>query len=270
MKKQTGIANTPKKTAAKALREITEEKVKTPEQAAEATGKELAKYGIEAKEEFKIIDPITKEERTVSLSRTGTQESDLIIALADSNTTRDQKDHALAMYFWGRGSESVSMMVDLMRYKGSHTKETRIFKSQMRFDFESLVNSLVDHFETQARNTGDILCIDLKKEIQEYGQWLKSTNDAVKLYSAFYEHKKGSPLDRTDLLECAQISQAIYQLDEAEKLTKARTNIAQAREREKGGGIYIDNSGRPWDATMPEVDEIIKADRAATAEIEHE
>lgn len=274
MKKNTKLTlrGTHKKVAKAALDELHDEKIKTPEEVADSVSTELAKFGVNAKEEFQVVDPITKEIKTVSLSRTGTQETDLIVALADPNLTRDRKDHALSMYLWGRGAESSSMMVDLIRYKGEHTKETRVFKSQMRFDFEALITSLVDHLETQARNTAKILEIDLKQEIKDYREWLQQVpkGDTNTLYSDFYRTRIDIGLSRTDRLECAMISQAIYQLDEAEKLTNARTNIALAREKEKGGGIFVDSKGRIYDATQPDIDEIVKADREATNAIEHE
>lgn len=259
-----------KATARAALKEILNPDVKTPEQAAENVSKELAKFDLKANETFQVKNPITGKVTDVVLSRTGTQESDLIIALADPNLGRDQKDHALSMYLWGRGAESSSMIVDLMRYKGTHTKETRVFKSQMRFDFEALVTSFVDHFETQARNTADILGYDLKKEISKYREWLKDGKPADSSYAVFFATRLMRELTMEERITCALMSQAIYQLDEAEKLTRARMNIAQAREREKGGGIFVDHRGRTYDATQPDIDEIVKADREASAKIEHE
>jgi len=268
MAKKNEITLSPKKTANAALKELHNEQVKTPEEVAENTSRELAVHGLKPKETFKIKDPITKEERTVSLSRTGTPEEDLIVALADPNMPRDRKDYTLSMYLWGRGAESASMMVDLMRYKGTHTKETRVFKSQMRFDFEALVDGLALHFETQAKNTAATLGIDLKQEIEGYRAWLKiGTSNAKTSYLDYYCGADAPSLQ--DRLYCSQISQAIFQLDEAERLTAARKNIAAAREREKGKGIYVAPGGKIYSIDDPEFDEVVKADREATAEIEH-
>lgn len=257
-------------TAKAAMKEMRNETIKTPEEAAADTKKQLATFGIKSKETFIVRNPVTGKEAKVELSRAGTQESDLIVALADPNVTREQKDFALSMYLWGRGAESSSMMVDLIQYKGTHSKETRVFKSQIRFDFEALITSLVDHFEIQAKNTFANLGYDPEGFIEEFKKFLEASNDS-KDKTVFDYLKTMYEYDgRLLRLEAVMLSQAVFQLDEATKLSKARANIALAREREKGGGIYVDRAGRAYDATMPEVNDIIKRDQEATRDIEHE
>jgi hypothetical protein len=273
--KENKLATTPeqaKKTAIKALKELLTKKVVTPEESSSKTLAALDKYGVAAVEQITVINPITKKEVKMELRRDGTPESELILALLDTKKTQDQKDFVLSMYFWGRGSESVSMMVDLMRYKGEHTKETRVFKSQMRVDFEAFVTMFTEHLEQQALTTATILDIDLKKEIIGFKEFLSLPNNKNKNltfwdYVCNNETKFSRPLIR---LEAAMISQAIFQLDEAERLRRARQNITLAREREKGKGIYVSGAGKVYSVDDPLMDDVVKQDREETSKIERE
>lgn len=276
MPKEIVKVESPKKTATTALKELKNEKVKTPGESAEATTKELARLGLKPTESFRIKNPITGKEATVQLSRTGVQEADLIMALADPNVPRDQKDHALSMYLWGRGAESASMIVDIMRYKGEHTKETRVFKSQMRFDFEAFVKMTSEHLREQAERTASMLGIDLKEEISAFRTWLELPNNKGMSYTyrdfviatcdGYEENGRPNASDRS---ACALISQAIFDLGQAQRLDQSRDNIAKAREREKGGGIYVDSKGRSFAVDDPQMDDVVKADREATKDIEY-
>lgn len=271
MKTNKSVVISPKKTAKNALSELHNEKVKTPEEVAKETSLALQKFGVSAKEKVTIVDPITKEVREVSLSRTGTQESDLIVALADPNLGRDQKDHALSMYLWGRGAESASLIVDLMRYKGAHTKETRVFKSQMRFDFEAFIKMTAEHLREQAERVAKIMGVNLSEEIEAYKEWLSKPNNKGKEYT-YWDFLKATanPHGITDPVKAAMISEAIFGFAHAERLDQSRDNIAKAREREKGGGIYIDSKGRAYSIQDPQMEDVVKADREASAEIENE
>jgi hypothetical protein len=71
---------------------------------------------------------------------------------------------------------------------------------------------------------------------------------------------KGS-VERTALIEMA-----IHAQEQAEELTRNIRKMVQARENEKGKGIYVDGKGRPYAIDDPLLDEAIKADREATAE----
>ena len=63
---------------------------------------------------------------------------------------------------------------------------------------------------------------------------------------------------------------AIQSLEEAEHLRDGVARMTQAREKEKGKGIYIDRNGVPYDADDAALDDAVKADREATAGINNE
>ena len=256
------------------MRSNLKQKVKSPEKVAKETSKALAFYKVKPQQKIKITDPITKKTTIVNLDRTGFTEQKLITALADPKMKRDRKDHELSMYLFSRGAEGASMMLDLMRYKGEHTKETRVFKSQMRFDFEGLVDLLIAYLQGQADRTAKILCIDLAAEIRAYRAWLLLPNNKGKEYTYWDFITSGTPITNGEhtvrRLEALMISEAMFALDEAERLEASRSNIIKAREREKGGGVYVDVSGKVYSVDDPEVDEIIKADREASKNIEAE
>ncbi len=233
-------------------------------------------FGVKPTEKIKVTDPITKKTTMVTLDRTGFSEVKLITALADPKLSRDRKDHELSMYLFTRGAEGASMMLDLMRYKGEHTKETRVFKSQMRFDFEAFVESTIQHLQRRADRTEKILDVDLHREILAYREWLSLPNNKGKEYT--YHDFKCSTNSFThkshhmgaERLEHLMISEAMFDLDEAERLEGARNNIIKAREGEKGGGIYVDKGGKVYTIDEPNLEEIIKADREATQQITQE
>jgi len=246
--------------------------VKTPEEVASNTSKELAKFGVEPISQVEVIDPITKEKRIVTLDRTGHTEAKLITALADANLSRDRKDHELSMYLFTRGAEGASFMLDLARYKGEHVKETRVFKSQIRFDFEALVDILADHLEMQARRTEKMLSFKLEDWTRGYRNWLNLSNNKAKELTVWewLESDRAWRDSTENRLQACLISQAIFDFSEAQRLRESRTRIARAREAEKGGGIYVGKDGKVYSVNDEEVDAIIKADREATQEIEKE
>lgn len=248
------------------------QRVRTPEEVSKETSQALALYELKPNQKITVVDPITKKKSIVVLDRTGHSEAKLITALADPHLSRDRKDQELSMYLFTRGAEGASMILDLLRYKGEHTKETRVFKSQVRFDFEAFVDSMVQYLQGQADRAAAILGIDLKKEIEGYRRWLGLPNNKGKGYSyADYRYATGqTPTTEYSWfrLELLAISEAIFALDQAQRLEGARDNITKAREREKGGGIYVGKGGKVYSVSDPEVDAIIKADREATREIE--
>ncbi len=241
---------------------------KTPEEIEKDIKAQLKRKGLEAVQQIEVRDPITNKVSIVNIDRTGHGESRLILALADPNLSREKKDHYLSMYMWELGKESMSMMVDLMRYKGEHTREGRVFQSRMRFDFETFVNSFTFYLQNQSRLLGITLGLDIEKERGEFKAWLKSEDRRGKSYSYkdYCEYKGDGDIAFKDRAHIALIEMAIYASDEAESLIKAVRNITQAREAMKGGGIYVDRSGRPYSVNDPDIMEIIKKER----EIENE
>ncbi len=223
----------------------------------------LEKYSLTSTETFEAINPVTKEKKTVTLRRDGMPESEFLAVMENPKKTREEKDFALSMFLWGRGAESASMMVDLMRYKGAHTKETRVFKSQIRFDFEQLVELLAENLRARAFRIGRSLDIDVQKEYLLFLRWIALPNNKGKGHT-YKDFSKKEPVIS------ALIEDAIYSLDEADRLMKAREGIRKAREAEKGGGIYVSTRGQVYSVNDKDVGAIIESDRAATRAIEHE
>ena len=245
----------------------------TPEQQAEGVKQQLIKMGLEPIQQVKVEDPITGETRIISLDRTGHTEANLITTLADPNLTRDRKDHAISMYLYERGAHNTSMIVDLRRYKGAHTKETRVFKSQIRFDFEMFAQSFTRYLENQSRLLGITLDVDIQKERRDFAQWLALENNKGR--GSTYVDYVCSKYDAGDISKSARahyalIEMAIQSLEEAEHLRDGVARMTQAREKEKGKGIYIDRNGVPYDADDAALDDAVKADREATAGINNE
>lgn len=226
------------------------------------------------KEKVKIVDPLTGDTKVITLDRTGTNEHKLVLALVDPNLNRDQKDHLISMYLWERGKQDSSFLVDLFRYKGEHTKETRAFKSQMRFDFEIFISQFSKYVRAQAEMVAQGLNVDLFKERDDFKLWLSLENNKGKDYN-FLDYSKsdsGAISRHKDLIraELLMIQMAIYSLEEGEKWTQQIRNVANAREREKGKGIYVSKEGAIYTHDDPDMDEIIKKDRERESELNKE
>jgi len=248
----------------------------TPEARDQRIKEEIAKYGLVPSETVETTDPISGQKYLVPLDRTGHSERKLIMALADPNLTRDRKDFELSMYMFERGKENVSMLLDLMRYKGAHTKESHVFKATMRFDFESFVSQFTAYLRDRILFASEILGIDIVQERNDFFGWVKER--IAKDKEDEVEPKKYSYLDYARYKKKADgingvmmaylVAQAIHDLDESEHLANTVKRIAEAREKEKGKGVYLDRSGRPYSLDNPELDDVIKADREARAEAE--
>jgi hypothetical protein len=247
-----------------------ESTTRTPEAQTARIKAELAKYDVPPIQEVELTDPITGKKSLVSLDRTGHSETKLIQALADPNLTRDRKDHELSMYLYERGAHNTSMIVDLMRYKGMHSKESQIFKSQIRFDFQTFANSFVAYLHNQSRLLGITLGVDIAEEKSKFQEWLSLPNNKGKgyTYAAYWESGKRMILSEERRPMAALIEMAIMALDEAQLLQNAIENIVKARDAARGGGIYIDRMGRPYDLNDPMLEDVMKAEREIIAEAE--
>lgn len=235
----------------------------------EAVKADLAKYGLQPIEEVEITDPVSGKRTMITLDRTGTSESKLVIALADKNLNRDQKDAVLSMYLFERGKDSASFLVDLMRYKGSHTTETRAFKSQVRFDFEMYVSLSAKCFDDSAFAVGMELGYS-QEEFRalglKYVEFIKDCskrNDPDRTVFKFAKVNKIKMTRET----AALIRQAFQNLESALLLKQSVSNTAAARERDNGKGIYIDGQGKPYSCDDPEINEVIKKDQERLAEL---
>lgn len=255
---------------------------KTPEQVVDKTKAELEKYGLNPTEKVTVTDPLTGETKLITLDRTGYGENKLIIALADPDLKRDQKDHMLSMYLFERGKDSASFLIDLIRSKGQHTKETRAFKSQMRFDFELFVSQFSKFIREQSKLIGICFDMDIFKAREGYVKWLevkrkiekeeqRPPNDYTYFdYALEKTQRTVGKLNHTDRMYIAMVGMAIQSLDEGERLVAQVNNVIKAREREMGKGIYVDSTGKIFTYDDPELDNIIKADRERRDELNKE
>lgn len=183
-------------------------------------GKALAVPTV-SEENIHIKNPITGKEADIVLSRQGTTDEKLAMILLAPDATNDQKTSILSQYLFERGKESASFLAELYLSKGAHTKETRAFKRQMRFDFESFANTMV------------LLLSDMASDIEG------RTHDAPQALELLAERmKKGADL-----------------------LTKQRGAITEARMREKGYGIYIDKAGQVYSIFDEEIEKVVKQER---------
>lgn len=243
--------------------------------------KDLALNKVEAEETINVQNPVTGKVTEVTIQRDGTPESKLIVALADPKLTRDQKDHTLSMYLFERGKDNASFMVDIMRYKGQHTKETRAFKSQMRFDFEMFIATFTRHMTDSSEAIAEELGYsDFRSLATEYVEWVKG-----KKKDQANEKARGNDTDvalnlsvKTFFLEgreeivsvevAAMLNLAFRQFAEADLLTTQTKSVAEARMKEKGFGIYIDTSGKPYTIFDNDVIDVVKKDKERIEELQ--
>ena len=219
---------------------------------------ELSKMGLEAVKEVEVVNPVTKEKSLITIDRRGTHEDKLAI-MAGKYTqgliTKDQMDATLSLYLFERGKENTSMLVDLYRYKGAHTKETRAFTSQMRFDFEMFIKMFIEQMRSVSKDIANTYGIhDIKLFCKNY---LKVLEDARK-ENTKPDFKKFYPDDEAD---CAHIRTMIRNWTEADRFEEMVAKVTEGRQREKGYGIYIDAQGKPYSIFDDQkVDEVVKRD----------
>lgn len=166
-----------------------------------------------------------------------------------------------------------------MRYKGIHTKETRVFKSQMRFDFEKFAEQFCLYLEEQVKLADSTLGISVEDERREFLKFVQERNEIVKkvegksqtyTYFDYFLYKYPKSPDNVGFnigrMWSLQIMSAIQAYETAQIIRAHIRRIAEAREQEKGKGIYISSAGRPYLHDDPAIDDAIKADRELTAE----
>jgi hypothetical protein len=233
----------------------------------EATKKTLEELGLKPVEDVEIENPITGKKSIVTIDREGTHDVKLIQALADKNLTRDQKDGVISMYLFERGKENASFIAELFRYKGQHTKETRAFTSQMRFDFEMFIGMQTQQMRAKARDVFDSYNIkDPEQFCKAYLNKLKEDKNYsakqcyVDTIISFYE------MSFTDSII---LKSAIRDWTEADRFEERMNKITESREREQGKGIYLDLDGKPYSIYQDnEVDEVVKKDITRLRDLE--
>ena len=209
-------------------------------------------------EDVKIKNNMTGREVIVHLNRSGIKDDDLSLVLSNTEKTKQQKESAVAEWLFERGLESPSFLADLFRYKGEHTKETRIFKSQIRRDFDYLLNTLSTVYFDFANSLYSYFDfhqkIALTDLIQEYTNYVK-INKKDKLYD--YTLSKNLNLSK---IECFQLELIIRYWLMGSEMKERHEKITNERERIKGRGIFIDKDGKIFSAYDKDFSDIIKAE----------
>lgn len=127
--------------------------------------------------------------KPVVINREGMNDKTLSKVLRSTGSTRQQKDSAIAAYMWEQGKENASFLAELYVSKGAHTKETRAFKSQMRFDYEVFVNFFIQLLysmsDTMKGGPAENVLYDLSKLLKDRAEMLadrvkRTTEDRLK------------------------------------------------------------------------------------------
>ena len=151
---------------------------------------------------------ITPYKVGTKIDRAGTTDKALSLIMKDKALSTDQKFKAVSNWLWDNGKENMSMLGELFLFKGQHTKETRAFKSQVKFDFEMLVASMCQLYKDLASG--------LEKDIKKKDVRIALDNLAKRLASG------------------------------AEMLDTANKNLTLQREASRGYGIYVDKNGKVY------------------------
>lgn len=215
-----------------------------------------------------VRNPITKKEAIVTIDRTGTTDEKLAMILLAPDANQTQKDSMLANYLFERGKESASFLAELFMSKGAHTKETRAFKTQMRRDYELVVDSMIEFMRLSGNSIIQVLLPgELLEDLeQEAFQFLK-------------EKKKGTIVDyareklgkKTSNSEVALLALAIRFESEAALVFKKVQDVMEMRMRESKYGQYISPSGKIFDSSSKTfVEDIIKDIQETKEKVEKE
>jgi hypothetical protein len=239
----------------------------SPDYSPEATAAELKDKGLAATETIEVENPVTGKRAMVVITRDGTREDKVIMALADKNMSQDAKDHVLGMYLFERGKDNASFLMDIYRYKGEHTKETRAFKSQVRFDFEVFVEMFASYLKSTAIGMAESLGLgNLEEFASGYLSFIAEADNKgkqVEDYCVF----KGIQLTKE---KAAMIYLCMTNYLEAGKFKQNVRKMAESRERDKGKGIYIDKEGRTYsiDDESVNMEDVIKRDKERMADLQ--
>ena len=174
-----------------------------------------------------IVNPINLRSSEVIFNRSGTTDEVLGLTILDPEIETDKKLLAVSNWLLEKGLDNAGFLAELYRYKGEHTRETREFKSQMKFDQDMLINAFV----LLLRDASATLRNDLGIEKKDGGRRYFNTNPNVD-----------------------EIMTALYHLEErldkgADLIELNHKQITYERERAKGKGVYVDK-----DMNVNEVD----------------
>jgi len=182
----------------------------------------LEEFNLPAVDQVEVTNQFTGKTSIVTIDRTGTTEEKVIRALANSETPQEQKDAAISMYLFERGKENASFLADLYTFKGKHTKETRKFKTEVRFDLTMMANALA------------VFLDDTSTQIEE-----DLANDMDRALSHFAERCKSMSKTLVDLIN----------------------KTTEDRMRETGYGIYVSKEGKPYSVFDDDFDKAVARDK---------
>jgi hypothetical protein len=172
-------------------------------------------------ENLTITNLMTGKSADITLKHGKMTEDELGKELMNPDTPQEYKDGKIAAYLFQRGMESAAFLAELFTSKGHNMKETRVFKSQIRFDYELLAGIISTLFKDIAEG--------LQRDLDNVGPVIE--NMAVRM-------KQGSEL-----------------------IDKSIQDVKTQREREKGFGIYIDKSGKPYSIFEEGFDKAVEKDK---------
>lgn len=210
---------------------------------------DLKKYGLKPTELLEYTDPITKEKKSIMIDRRGTTDEKLALALLDDTISREQKDSMISMFLFEKGKEGASMLMDLWSYKGQHTKESRAFNSQMRYDYEMFLHV----FQMFMRDSHDLLW-----------EMLPLAVDVVEVDGKKKEIVKLTSTPNLNDVVLALGQYARFHNMSADLLGERVKAETAKREAAKGKGIYIDLNNKPYSVTEDgDIVEVVAKDKAS-------
>ena len=189
------------------------------------------------------------------IDRVGMTDKKLAKIMA-SNQNQEKKDIALTNYLFDRGLTSAPFLAEMFQFKGHLTKETRQFKSQMRFDFEMFVSTFTTFMADLSEELWEIVSPDIDMETVKTKLFKKKDRTVNDVKKAFWDEDPDLNSQQVALLTLA-----LELNNHQEFLNNSVKKITENREREKGKGIYLDKLGRAHSLYDENLVDIIKAEK---------
>lgn len=192
-----------------------------------------------------FVSPATGNRGLQTIDRRGTTDEKLGMALLDPNTTEDRKLSMLSLYLFEKGKESASFIADLMLHKGTSTRETRKFKSEMRYDFTTFTQTFCNYLYDDAQATLDVLLPEadihqLEKEAYEFLLKAKEKGERESIVN-FVKKKLGKDAHTYEII---LLDKAIRGASQAAEIKIKLDEITKQREAEAGKGIMLNHFGQ--------------------------
>ena len=191
------------------------------------------------------ITGLSKKTALVDLTRDGTTDEKLAAILLSPTSTQEQKDSLLSLYLFERGKESSSFLAELFASKGQHTKETRAFKTQMRRDYEVIVDALSSFMELSSSSILSTIAPSESLELLEL-EALDFIKDGKHTLAQFAKKRypKNPALGALLVLAIRFHSESVLLLEKVE-------SVLTERLKESKYGQYLSPSGKVFDTSSP-------------------